>query len=153
MYCLLRLILDSGHPTHLQWSQTRGNPANMNLDKKKNSPKKCLPDLQGLWKKLRKSHSAGTLVKHRPKKKRLLFKGKKRRSRSSKRHLESSSSSSEYSTSESTSDSSDSDECNWEDSTPLTPSQDMNWTQFINKLCTAPIVDPSMNSVNTPVKQ
>nr|AHN14879.1 ORF3 [Rodent Torque teno virus 1] len=132
---------DSGSHTPQGWWPILEDQCNGNGQRVESVTMPTGTGLQGLLKKL---NSRSQPSKGRKKcKRKLKLKGKKRRYTTSKNTDTSSTESSEYSTDSSVFSSSEED-C-WEGGPPLTPSQDMNWTQFINKLCSREPVDPQLS--------
>lgn len=143
MYCLVHRTPENGLHTHQQWLQIHNIPANGKYHQMDTSQMSSLNILQ------KKLHQQTTRwetssKKHRPvsSKRRLQLRGKKRRSKTYKNDVTSCSSSSEYYSSTSSSSTSESDLDPWDDGCPLTPSQELNWTQFIAKMCNKSPVDP-----------
>lgn len=128
---LIRQVMESGSHTPRGWwpilkSQSSGNSQNQ-----ENAMKIPGGNLPGLLRRLNRRFRPSY---KKPKcKKKLKLKGRKRRFTTSKHAETSSTESSEYSTNSSVFSSDD--EGGWSDKAPLTPSQEMNWTQFITKLC------------------
>lgn len=76
-------------------------------------------------------------------KRKLKLSGKKKRKPYYKTSSDSSTETSDYTTVTDESSTSDIEpDYNWSPDPKLTPSQELTWTQFINKLCTGPIVTP-----------
>lgn len=133
----------TGLLTHQQWLQIQKRHADGILTKTDTSQMTSLDILQKKlhqqstrWGTSSKKHQRGSS------KRKLQLKGKKRLSKNYKHNTSSSSSSSEYYSSTSSSSTSDSDLDPWDDGCPLTPSQELNWTQFIAKMCNKSPVDP-----------
>nr|AHN14902.1 ORF3 [Rodent Torque teno virus 1] len=124
-------MMASGSHTPQGWWPVLGPQCNMSGQKMVNILKKPGKGLQDLLKKFHKpSHTFKPLRKPRRK---LTMRGRKKRYTSAKHPDTSSTDSSEYSTDSSVFSSSE--EESWEQGVSITPSQEMNWTQFINKLC------------------
>nr|AHN14886.1 ORF3 [Rodent Torque teno virus 1] len=141
MFLLLRPQTDSGSHTPQGWWPILEDQCNGNGQKAESVPRLTGGGLQGLLKKLNTRFQPSKTRKKC--KRKLKLKGKKRRYTTSKNTDTSSTESSEYSTDSSVFSSSDED-C-WEGGPPLTPSQEMNWTQFINRLCSREPVDPQLS--------
>nr|AHN14906.1 ORF3 [Rodent Torque teno virus 1] len=120
-----------GSHTPQGWWPVLGPQCNMMGQQMVNILKKPGKGLQDLLKKIRRpSHTFKPLRKA---KRKLTLRGRKKRYTTSKHTDTSSTESSEYSTDSSVFSSSDDE--SWEQGVPITPSQEMNWTPFINKLC------------------
>nr|AHN14919.1 ORF4 [Rodent Torque teno virus 1] len=124
------MVANPGAPMQYEW------PADGEYSEKR--PGKGLQDL------LKKLRNLRISFRH-PKKSRrkLTLRGRKKRYTTSKHTDTSSTDSSEYSTDSSVFSSSEDE--SWEQGVPITPSQEMNWTQFINKLCSNQPVDPQLS--------
>ncbi|UPW41518.1 ORF3 [Myodefec virus RodL3_715] len=138
----------SGNPTPRGWWPILDNQTNMNGQSMVNILKKPGKGLQNLLKKWQ-GPSRHSRVCRRKGQRKLKLRGRKRRHATSKHTDTSSTESSEYSTDSAAFSSSDDSDCDgWEREPLLTPSQSMNWTQFINKLCSGSPVDPATLSPN-----
>nr|AHN14922.1 ORF3 [Rodent Torque teno virus 1] len=128
----------SGSHTPQGWWPIQPDLCNGSGQQMVNILKKPGKGLQDLLRRWRPSSLHYKLL--RKGRKKLNLKGRKKRYTTSKHEETSPTESSEYSTEDSVFSSSE--EETWEDNIPLTPSQDMNRTQFINKLCSNAPVDP-----------
>lgn len=136
-YTSYSLTMESGIPTHQQWSQIQEIQHNGNGLTPPGLPKIPGGNLQGLLQKLRAKYHISTKKKKKVRRK-LKLKGRKKRYTTAKHEETSSTQSSEYSTN---SFSSESETDNWSDNIPETQ-PGMNWTQFIEKLCSGQPADP-----------
>nr|AHN14862.1 ORF3 [Rodent Torque teno virus 1] len=141
MFLSLRQMTVSGSHTPQGWWPILEDQCNGNGQQTENVMKLPGGGLQGLLKKLNTRFQPSKGKKKC--KRKLKLRGKKRRYTTSKNTDTSSTESSEYSTESSVFSSSDED--SWEDRAPLTPFQEMNWTQFISKLCSREPVDPQLS--------
>lgn len=130
----------SGDHTNQAWSPVQQEPPTTSGHKIGNPPKLNGKKLQGLLKCLNQRYAPSSKRKPR---KRLKLPGKKKRTRFSKGWSDSSTDTSEYNTTTSDSTDDSSSEENWSQPMGGTPCSGLNWTQFIERLCSGQPVDPN----------
>lgn len=134
---------DSGTRTLQRWSPIPDLQLIGTSPKMPPSPKKTGLDSRLLFKKLSKLSAASKKKTRRKSVRKLVLKGRKRRSTRSKKDCEDSSESSDYNTTSESTQTTDSEGSFWSDPEFSTPEgTGMTWTQFIDKLCTGPICKP-----------
>ncbi|AWJ58480.1 ORF3 [Anelloviridae sp.] len=141
MFLSPRPLQGYGSHTPQGWWPIHTHRENGNGQKTESAVKIPGGKLPGLLKKLN-AHFQPSKTKKKCRKK-LKLRGKKKKFTTSKHTDTSSTESSEYSTDSSVFSSSE--EGGWSEGPPLTPSQEMNWTQFISKLCSKQPVDPLLS--------